>query len=73
MNAMIVLLGGLIALIVGYVCYGGWLAKQWGVDPKRPAPAQELEDGVEYVPSKPYVLLCIIRSSFFFNRWRWPY
>lgn len=57
MNAMIVLLGGLIVLIVGYVCYGGWLAKQWGVDPKRPTPAQELEDGIDYVPSKPYVLL----------------
>lgn len=57
MNAMLVLLGGLIVLIVGYVCYGGWLAKQWGVDPKRPTPAQELEDGIDYVPSKPYVLL----------------
>lgn len=54
---MIVLLGGLIVLIVGYICYGGWLAKQWGVDPKRPTPAQELEDGIDYVPSKPYVLL----------------
>lgn len=57
MNAMLVLLGGLIVLIVGYVCYGGWLAKQWGADPKRPTPAQELEDGIDYVPSKPYVLL----------------
>lgn len=57
MNAMLILLGGLIVLIVGYVCYGGWLAKQWGVDPKRPTPAQELEDGIDYVPSKPYVLL----------------
>lgn len=28
-----------------------------GVDPKRPTPAQELEDGIDYVPSKPYVLL----------------
>lgn len=57
MNAMIVLLGGLIVLIAGYILYGGWLAKQWGVDPKRPTPAHELEDGVDYVPSKPYVLL----------------
>lgn len=57
MNAMFLLLGGLVVLIVGYVCYGGWLAKQWGVDPKRPTPAQELEDGIDYVPSKPYVLL----------------
>lgn len=57
MNAMIVLLGGLIVLIIGYFCYGGWLAKQWGIDPKRPTPAQELEDGIDFVPSKPYVLL----------------
>ena len=34
MNAMFVLIGALILLIVGYVFYGGWLAKQWGVDPK---------------------------------------
>ena len=57
MNAMFLLLGGLVVLILGYVFYGGWLAKQWGIDPKRPTPAQELEDGIDYVPSKPYVLL----------------
>ena len=53
MNAMIVLLGGLVVLVLGYVLYGGWLAKQWGVDPKRPTPAQEMHDGVDYVPTKP--------------------
>ena len=57
MNAMFVLSGALILLIVGYVFNGGWLAKQWGVDPKRPTPAQEMQDGVDYVPAKPYVLL----------------
>ncbi len=57
MNAMIVLLGGLAILVIGYVLYGGWLAKQWGVDPKRPTPAQEMHDGVDYVPAKPYILL----------------
>ena len=30
MNAMIALLGGLVILVLGYVLYGGWLAKQWG-------------------------------------------
>ena len=57
MNAMIVLLGGLAILVIGYVLYGGWLAKQWGVDPSRPTPAQEMHDGVDYVPTKPYILL----------------
>lgn len=30
MNAMIVLLIGVAVLVVGYIFYGGWLAKQWG-------------------------------------------
>ena len=41
----------------GYIFYGGWLAKQWGVDPKRTTPAHELEDGNDYVPAKAPVLM----------------
>ena len=41
----------------GYVFYGGWLAEQWGVDPKRTTPAHELEDGNDYVPAKAPVLM----------------
>ena len=57
MNALLILLVAAVILVIGYVCYGGWLAKQWGVDPKRPTPAHELEDGVDYVPAPPYVVL----------------
>jgi carbon starvation protein len=57
MNAMILLIVCAAILIVGYVFYGGWLAKQWGVDPDRPTPAHEFEDGVDYVPAPPYVVL----------------
>ncbi|MDO5334806.1 MAG: carbon starvation CstA family protein [Coriobacteriia bacterium] len=57
MNAMLILVVALVVLVAGYVFYGGWLAKQWGVDPKRVTPAHELEDGVDFVPAKPYVLL----------------
>ena len=32
MNAVLVLSIGIVILIVGYIFYGGWLAKQWGVD-----------------------------------------
>lgn len=53
MNALIIFLVAMVILVIGYVCYGGWLAKQWGVDPKRPTPAHELEDGVDYVPAPP--------------------
>lgn len=57
MNAMIILLISIVVLAVGYVLYGGWLAKQWGVDRDHVTPAHELEDGVDYVPAKPYVVL----------------
>lgn len=57
MNAMVLLLVGLVVLVLGYIFYGGWLAKQWGVEPNRPTPAHELEDGIDYVPAKPYVVL----------------
>ena len=57
MNAMLVLLIGAAILVVGYIFYGGWLAKQWGVKADRVTPAHEFEDGVDYVPAKPYVVL----------------
>lgn len=57
MNALVLLLIAIAAIVCGYIFYGGWLAKQWGVDPNRPTPAHEFEDGVDYVPAPPYVVL----------------
>ena len=57
MNALVIFLITAVILVIGYICYGGWLAKQWGVDANRPTPAHELEDGVDYVPAPPYVVL----------------
>ena len=57
MNAVLVLLVGCAILIVGYVFYGSWLAKQWGVDDTKVTPAHELEDGMDYVPAKAPVLM----------------
>ncbi len=57
MNAMLILIVALVILAAGYIFYGGWLAKQWGVDAKHVTPAHECEDGVDFVPTKPYVLL----------------
>ena len=57
MNAAVILLIGIAALVCGYLFYGRWLAKTWGVDPTRKTPAYEYEDGVDYVPSKAPVLM----------------
>ena len=44
----------LIAIVVlggGYLLYGRWLAKTWGIDPEAKTPAYELRDGVDYEPA----------------------
>ena len=57
MNAAVILVIAIILLLAGYVFYGSWLAKEWGIDPSRTTPAHELEDGVDYVPAKTAVLM----------------
>ena len=57
MNAALILLIGIVVLACGYLFYGRWLAKTWGIDPNRKTPAYEYEDGVDYVPSKAPVLM----------------
>ena len=57
MNAALFLFIGCAVLVVGYIFYGGWLAKKWGVDNSRVTPAHELEDGKDYCPAKAPVLM----------------
>lgn len=57
MNAAVVLIVGIAILAMGYLFYGRWLAKKWGIDENRKTPAEELEDDIDYVPSKTPVLL----------------
>ncbi len=57
MTAILIIVAAIVLLIIGYVTYGSWLAKQWGIDPKRPTPAVTKADGVDYVAAKPIVLM----------------
>ncbi len=57
MTAILIIVAAIVLLVLGYVFYGSWLAKQWGIDPGRKTPAIELEDGVDYVAAKPAVLM----------------
>ena len=57
MTAILIIVVAIILLLIGYVGYGSWLAKQWGIDPKKSTPAVEMEDGVDYVAAKPAVLM----------------
>ena len=57
MNAAVLLIISIAILVVGYIFYGGWLSKKWGVDPNNVTPAHTMEDGVDYVPAKAPVLM----------------
>ena len=57
MTALLIIIAAIVLLFIGYVFYGSWLAKQWGIDPSKKTPANSMTDGVDYVPAKPAVLM----------------
>ena len=56
MNGLVIVLIGIVALAAGYLLYGRWLAKKWGIDPKAKTPAYTHEDGQDYVPSSKFTV-----------------
>lgn len=57
MSAVLILLIAVVLLALGYIFYGSWLAKQWGVDPNHETPAHTSYDGKDFVPANPAVLM----------------
>ena len=56
MNGLVIVLIGIVVLSAGYLLYGRWLAKKWGIDPKAKTPAYTHEDGQDYVPSSKFTV-----------------
>lgn len=56
MNGLVIVLIGIVVLGAGYLFYGRWLAKKWGLDPKAKTPAFTHEDGQDYVPSSKFTV-----------------
>jgi len=58
MSGLVLLIIGIAVLVCGYIFYGRWLCKQWGVGESNEAtPAHTMEDGIDYVPAKAPVLM----------------
>ena len=57
MTAILIIVAAIVLLVIGYVTYGSWLAKEWGVNPENETPAVTMEDGVDYVAAPPAVLM----------------
>ncbi len=43
-------------LVFGYFAYGRWVARQFKLDDTRPTPANQVNDDVDFVPTKPFYL-----------------
>ena len=59
MNALLLLVIAVAILVCGYIVYGNYLVKEWGVGTsKTETPAHTVDDGgVDYVPAKAPVLM----------------
>lgn len=58
MNGLVLLIISIAILMCGYIFYGRYLCKKWGIGEKDvPTPAHTMEDGVDYVPAKAPVLM----------------
>lgn len=51
MSGVLMMIIAIIVLGGGYLLYGRWLAKTWGIDPEAKTPAYEMQDGVDYEPA----------------------
>ncbi|MGN0484048.1 MAG: carbon starvation protein A [Lachnospiraceae bacterium] len=56
MNGLVIILIGIIVLGAGYLLYGRWLAKKWGIDVKAETPAYKYEDGQDFVPASKFTV-----------------
>lgn len=43
-------------LVFGYLAYGRWIAKQFKLDDARETPANAVNDGEDFIPTKPFYL-----------------
>ena len=52
MNVIAIVILGFAVFALASRYYGGWVARKVGVDPANPTPAQQINDGRDYVPTR---------------------
>lgn len=57
MNLALLALGVVAVLAFGYLAYGRFLARQYQLDDRRATPASTINDGVDFIPTRPFYLL----------------
>ncbi len=56
MTLTLLAIGFLLLLVTAYRLYGRWVARQFQLDDERPTPANQVNDGVDFVPTRPFYL-----------------
>jgi carbon starvation protein len=56
MSLTLIALGFLVLLAAAYKFYGSWVARQFATDDRRATPANVRNDGVDFVPTRPFYL-----------------
>lgn len=56
---MVTFIVALVAMVLGYVIYGRYIACLFGYSSSRVTPASRLADGVDYIPMKPWRIFTI--------------
>ncbi len=51
MNGIVIVLVAAAVLAAGYLLYGRWLARTWGIDAEALTPARRMEDGKNFSPA----------------------
>jgi carbon starvation protein len=56
MSLTLLAFGFMIVLAAAYRIYGSWIARQFTLDDERQTPANAVNDGVDFVPTRPFYL-----------------
>jgi carbon starvation protein len=56
MQLTLIAVGFLVLIALAYRLYGGWISRLMALDPAALTPAHTKEDGVDFVPTKPFYL-----------------
>ena len=56
MTLTLIAVGFLVLLVTAYRFYGGWVSRQFQLDDARKTPAHRVNDGIDFVPTKPFYL-----------------
>lgn len=57
MHLSVLVIFAAVVLIIAYLTYGKYVFRKLGINNKNTAPSHTHKDGVDYVPSKPFVVL----------------